>query len=352
MITRPTHHRAGLAAVVLVVAGGLVAGGAVGATSESDSDTTIPGDEPPVGETVRVEVTDDGDPANRVSLNTPPAQGDAARETIELRGELRGTTTPSELGGESSVPIETNAAGLLEFNCATAEARERDVVVDAVQPEGGYVATVTLESYENDSECDAGSTETVALPGLFSSESDPSALIGVPTTYVFEAGGEVVEATAASDAPLTPEQESALDSETDNLALLALLVPDVPVGEGATWTVTSSEAPIGDIAPLEFELVSLDGDEFEVEISTGEIDLAELLAAAAEDSSDPEAMTELFSGTGTLAVTGEIAGTVGDPMGHRAIVRIDFDVTMTIFDQTVTMVGYFELERTATATTD
>jgi hypothetical protein len=282
-MTRTPTRRARLATLALATSLVLVACG------DDDGEATVtPGD---------VEVTDLGAEAGRIQLPGDAEVGQSATTSMQVL---------TDVGLSGPIDQETSVAVRLDVT----------TVVVEVDEDGGYVVEAEF--------IDAAALDAPDGADL-SSLAD---IVGIRFRQAFPADGTTGDPEVLDEASLTPAQRAAFEELGGNVQSASFAYPDEPVGEGATWTAWSTIASQGlevDV-PYEYELVSLHGNAYEIEVSyRADVD---------------ERMT--FSGerahvTGTVAGGGRTSGTIDNPLGQASTIRQELDFDIEIDGETLSM---------------
>ena len=207
---------------------------------------------PDEGEAV-ITVVDEGDPNHRVLLSGPLTPGTVADTTTNYDVDM------SMVGSGFPIFLDLEAVG----------AMTRTTEVLSVDKEGAYTARETITSFELTMES-GGSSDPEDLDVDGNGTTDLSPLIDVPLVVEYGEDGVLTNAEADSTAAtssVTPEQEELIEGLVEDgwgTEGFAVLMPTIPVGEGAVWTATEATNPASLDLPiaLRLTLVSLDGNEY------------------------------------------------------------------------------------------
>ena len=274
---------------------------AIGAIAPSAAEASVP----PIDDGAAVvTVVDEGDPANQVLLGGPPVPGTVADSTTNYDVDM------SVLG--QGFPIALDVAAAADM------ARTTEVL--EVGTDGSFTARETFTSFNlATASAEGGDAEDMGLDGAGTTDFGP--IVDVPLIVEYGATGEPVSAEVEA-ATATPEQDELADSLVENgfgtEAFIAGL-PSVPVGEGAVWTVAESDSSASLVVPLmlRFTLVSLEGDDYTIEIGLE----GDVLDALEADSEDAEV-------TGDVTLTGTLTGNAA----NRLDVQLTMDMLMDVSD--------------------
>jgi hypothetical protein len=272
-MTRSLTRRAPIA---LLAAGSLVVGACGG--DDDDATTVTPGE---------VEVTDPGSETGRIELpgTAEVGQTGTASATVSSSAELSGPI-------DEEIAISVRLDYSMEIVSADAD---------------GYVVETEFTGGET---LDAPAGADVDVIGD---------IVGVRYRQSFAADGTTGEAELVDADRLTTAQRGAFEEFGSQLQTTSFSFPSEPVGEGATWTAvaTIENQGIQIEVPYEYELTSVEGDDYEIEI--------------AYDTEVDERMS--FDGSqadvsGTVSGGGTTRGSVTNPLLAASTIdqEIDFDV--------------------------
>lgn len=273
----------------------LVAGlAAVGLAAPTASATSVPpGTE---GETV---VVDAGDLSQPVDLLARPAVGAAALNT--------------------SISTTT---GTLAITGTQSQTFELDVVTTVVQfgevtqaDDTGMTMRRRVESYDvTDNSSESGAGES------FASDEELGELVGVELDYLFGPDNRLQDIVPAPGVDLAAEQQAALAvviaDDLDNAEL-----PTEPIGVGARWTAAmpGSGGPAGELTAA-YTLTSFLDGEYTIEVSV------EGDGESAYSGNLPRGFDDV---AGTLTATGQLVGSVDEPLLRTSDISMDFDLVFT-----------------------
>lgn len=311
----PKRTRSLSLAIVALAAGTLAARTlAAGATAAAASATaaTVPDD------TVTVTVTDAGDPAAQVDLQTLPSVGDAA--TVSIR---------SVSGGEMVIG---DGEGLdMSAIVGTVESVE---VTDVTGP--GFVADGELVEFEATSAISEERDEF---------EHPVTELLGVPLQFTFVSPFEVASIELADGSDID-DSASVLRTLEAIEMLTTVVVPDNPIGEGATWTAAPPLTYEGATLPLvvDYELVSITDGQYEIAFS------ADLTEDEVLDLMGPEQRDDIVSVDGSFEYSGTLSGNVNQALDTTVAVQVDMvlDVDYVDPDQDGSATMTLAIERVST----
>jgi hypothetical protein len=118
---------------------------------------------------------------------------------------------------------------------------------------------------------DVGGSE-LGLEG--ESATDFSRLVDVSLIAEYGPSGDLdsLDVESAAKATATAEQDALIDEFAESgvgLESFATMFPDTPIGQGAVWTISESDNPVGASFPVQprLTLVSLVGDDYTVELA-------------------------------------------------------------------------------------
>ena len=119
------------------------------------------------------------------------------------------------------------------------------------------------------------------------------------------------------------------------------MFPTTPVGEGAVWTVTDAEDPSGMGIPLamRFELVSLDENDYTVELSL-DGDFAEFL--------ESQASAEGAEVAGDMTLTGTITGDASNALDQQMSIDMVLDASVAEDGLAADIYTAFVIDHTST----
>jgi hypothetical protein len=171
--------------------------------------------------------------------------------------------------------------------------------------------------------------------------ADFGPLVDVPLIVQYGADGTPVSADVEGVAA-TPELDAVVDLLVDNgfgTEAFTAALPSMPVGQGAVWTVAEPAGSTTTIVPLtmRFTLVSLNGDDYSIEIGTGG-DALEQLAAGAPG-------TDV---TGELTLTGTLVGNAANRLDQQLSMDLLMDVTVTEDGESVDLDIEISIDHTST----
>jgi hypothetical protein len=288
-MTRTLARRAPLGALALLSLA-LVACG-----DDDDGATVTPGE---------VELTDPGAETGRIRLPGTAEVGQRATTSVMVTTDL-----------DFSGPIDQAGSVTVRLDVAS-----QVIEVDA---EGGYVVEAELVDGAAIDEPEGADLSAVRE------------LIGVRYQQAFHADGAAGDPEPVDEEQLSATQRSAFEELGDDLQTTSFAFPDEPVGEGATWTASSTIASEGFEVevPYEYELVSVDGDEYEITIRYG-ADIDERVEFSGEQADI----------TGTVSGSGRLSGTVANPLVQQASIEQDLDVDIEVDGETLEMVVGIQVE--------
>lgn len=274
------------------------------------------GTDPPGGEEGVVTVLDEGEPAGRVLLAAPVAEGAAADSTMT-----------------TNLEITVNATGFsvdLELDSTLT----RSIDVRSTGVDGSYVAVETIASFEHT----VSDTDGEALdPGFVLDDdqfSDFTPLVGTPLVVEYGPDHEILSVEPDRDVIVTAEQSALIDAiaaDGFGFGSIAGLLPDVPVGQGARWMVAAPDSPPGITVPVEMAVTLAD-------VTGEDYTLAIAMAADIADLQGLDAETEGFDELGgVLTLTGTVDGDITDALAHSVAAHIAMNLTFVSADMSATM---------------
>lgn len=230
---------------------------ASGAAVEAGPMSTQPAAPQPV-----ITVTDAGDPATAVDLTPVASVGAKTNDTV--------TTFLTAVASGGGQRVEVSETTTVIY---TTE-------VVAAAPDGGYTQNWAV----------ASATSSEPISESVSDISEYAALTGVLLTSTYDANGFASPVTAAPGVVPTADQTAAIESQNSGGIGEVILVPDSPVGAGATWTVTRDEAAGTVRSTQNYHLVSVTDGRYSLEFD---------YTITYTDSPLPSEPTTLVSGTST-----------------------------------------------------
>jgi hypothetical protein len=284
------HFAAGLASLSIVA---IIPSAAEASVSVVDDESLV------------VTVVDEGNPAHRVLLGSPPAPG-----------TLADSTTDYDVDMSVSVPSLD-----LALDVAVAANMTRTTEVITVEADAGYSARETFTSFNQAvSSAEATDTELMGLDPAVTADFGP--LVDVPLIVVYGPTGVPVSADVEA-ATATPEQDESAALLVDNglgTEAFTTSFPSTPVGQGAVWTVAESASSASTIVPLtmRFTLVTLKGDDYTIEIGLE----GDILDQLAEGSPGVEVV-------GEATLTGTLTGNAANRLDQQLSMDVLMDVTAT-----------------------
>jgi hypothetical protein len=320
-MTTASFRRRGLVAagvVATVVAAGAPALALDTVPPESDDDD------------FNITVVDEGAPTGRVLIRPAVTAGAAAESTTSL-------DIDTSMHG-SGFPLD------IDFVAASYMTRTTEVL--SVDPDGSRVTRETITDFVYALTTGDGTPTDLDELGLEGdSATDFSQLVDVPLIAEYGPSGDLdsLDVESAAKATATAEQDALIDELAESgvgLESFATMFPDTPIGQGAVWTISEADNPVGASFPVQLRLtlVSLVGDDYTVELAT-EGDPLELF----ETDEDPG--TEV---TGDLTLTGTLGGSVSNGLDLRVSMELAMDVTVTEDDLEVDVEAEFAAEHVST----
>jgi hypothetical protein len=283
---------------------------------------------PDEGEAV-ITVLDEGDPNHRVLLSGPLTPGTVADTTTNYDVDM------SMVGSGFPIFLDLDAVG----------AMTRTTEVLSVDKAGAYTARETITSFELTMES-GGSSDPEDLDVDGNGTTDLSPLIDVPLVVEYGEDGVLTNAEADSTAAtssVTPEQEELIEGLVEDgwgTEGFAVLMPTIPVGEGAVWTATEATNPASLDLPiaLRLTLISLDGNNYVVEF-TIEGDIADFFESQEEEGQEV---------TGDMTLTGTITGDASSPLDQTLSLDLLMDMTFAEDDASFDMDATIGIDHTST----
>lgn len=271
---------------------------AIGTVTVSAAGTAGATSVPPSSEPAVV-IVDAGDVSQPVDLRAQPAVGSAATNTSvsTVTGTLaiEGTET-------QSVDLDVTTT-VVQFGEVTAA------------DDTGMTMRRRVESYDvTDNSSTSGAGES------FASDEELGELVGLEFDYLFDADNRLQDVVPAPGVELTADQEAAVEEVIadgmDNAGL-----PTEPVGVGAEWTaeLPGASGPAGALMAT-YTLTSFDDGQFTIDVTV-------------EGDGDMYDADELPSGfdevTGTVTATGQLVGSVDEPLIRTTDMTLDMDLVFT-----------------------
>lgn len=223
-----------------------------------------------------VTVTDAGDPATAVDLTPGATVGAKTNDTV--------TTFLTAVASGGGQRVDVSETTTLTY---TTE-------VIAAAPDGGYTQNWAV----------ASATSSEPISESVSDISEFAALTGVLLTSTYDANGFASPVTAAPGVVPTADQAAAIDAQNADGINEVIVVPDSPVGTGATWTVSRNEAAGSIQSTQNYHLVSVADGRYSLEFD---------FTITYTNTQHPTEPTTLVSGTstGSGTQTGVVA-TIGN----------------------------------------